>query len=51
MRVGCGVCAETYPVFFVMHGEKAWFINYERFVLEENKGIEFICPFGAIRTE
>ncbi len=49
--VGCGGCAEAYPGFFVIRDEKAWFINYEQFVLEENRGVEYICPFGAIRIE
>lgn len=49
--VGCGACAEAYPLFFEMRDEKAWFINYEQFVLEDNKGIEYICSFHAIRIE
>jgi ferredoxin len=49
--VGCGACAEMYPLFFVVRDEKAWFINHEKFVLEENKGVEYVCPFGAIRIE
>ncbi len=49
--VGCGACAEAYPRFFIMRDEKAWFVNHEQFVLEENRGIEYVCPFHAITIE
>lgn len=49
--VGCGACAEAYPRFFIMRDDKAWFVNHEQFVLEENRGIEYVCPFHAIRIE
>jgi ferredoxin len=48
---GCGACAEVYPIFFEMRDEKAWFINYEKFVYEEHRNIINVCPFRAIRLE
>jgi ferredoxin len=49
--VGCGACASLYPQFFEMRDEKAWVINYEKFIYEENKGVAAACPFGAITVE
>ncbi len=49
--VGCGACAELYPLFFEMRDEKAWVINHEKFIYEEHKGVIGICPFGAITIE
>jgi len=48
---GCGACAEVYPIFFEMRDGKAWFINYERFVMEEHRTIINVCPFRAITIE
>ncbi len=49
--VGCGACAELYPLFFEMRDEKAWVINPEKFIYEEHKGVVAVCPFGAITIE
>jgi ferredoxin len=49
--VGCGACAELYPMFFVMKDDKAWVINYEKFVIEEHRQIIYCCPFRAITLE
>jgi ferredoxin len=49
--VGCGACAALYPLFFEMRDEKAWVINHEKFIYEENKGVVGACPFGAITIE
>lgn len=49
--VGCGACAELYPLFFVIRDEKAWIINYEKFIFEEHKNVVYACPFGAIVIE
>lgn len=48
---GCGACAEMFPRFFVMRDEKAWVINYDEFVFEDNKGVLYCCPFGAVIIE
>ena len=48
---GCGACAELYPMFFEMRGERPWVINYEKFDAEKDKGIIFCCPFRAIIVE
>lgn len=48
---GCGACAELYPLFFVMRDDRAWVINYEKFVYEEHKDVVFCCPFRAITIE
>jgi ferredoxin len=48
---GCGACAELYPLFFVIRDEKAWFINHEKFEVEQHKGVMYCCPFGAIILE
>jgi ferredoxin len=45
---GCGACAELYPLFFVMRDDKAWVINYEKFIFEEYKNVIYACPFYAI---
>ena len=47
----CGACAELYPFFFEMKNDKPWFINHEKFVFEEDKGIIDCCPFRAIIFE
>ena len=49
--VGCGACAELFPLFFTMKDDKAWFINYEKFVFEEHRNIAHCCPFRAITVE
>jgi ferredoxin len=48
---GCGGCAEAFPLFFEMRDGKAWVINAEKFVLEENKAVLTICPYQAISVE
>ena len=49
--VGCGACAELYPLFFIIRDEKAWVINNEKFILKEHKKVVYCCPFGAITIE
>jgi len=49
--VGCGGCAELYPLFFMMKDEKAWVINHEKFTVEEHSKVVYSCPFGAITIE
>ena len=49
--VGCGACAELYPQFFEIRDDKAWFINYEQFIMEQHKGVLGCCPFRAISIE
>jgi hypothetical protein len=34
-----------------MRDEKAWVINYEKFIVKEHKGVVGACPFGAITIE
>jgi len=48
---GCGGCAETYPMFFVMRGDKAWVINADKFDAERDKGVLTVCPYYAITIE
>lgn len=48
---GCGGCAEAFPLFFEMRDDKAWVINSEKFVLEQNPGVLTICPYYAISVE
>lgn len=48
---GCGGCADAFPQFFEMRDERAWVINPEKFVLDENKGVLTICPYYAISVE
>jgi ferredoxin len=48
---GCGGCAEAFPLFFEMRDEKAWVINDDKFVFEDNKGVLTICPYYAISVE
>jgi len=31
--------------------EKAWVINYEKFVSEDYKGVLYCCPFGVITID
>lgn len=49
--VGCGGCAEAYPQFFEIRDERAWIINIDRFVVEEQRGVVSVCPFYAITLE
>jgi len=46
--VGCGACAEIYPLFFVMNNDLPWLINHEKFILEEHRNVPNCCPFRAI---
>ena len=46
--VGCGACAELYPLFFVMRDGKVWLMNHEQFVIEKHRNLIYCCPFGAI---
>ncbi|MFI5296399.1 MAG: ferredoxin [Thermodesulfovibrionales bacterium] len=48
---GCGACAELYPLFFEMRDDRAWVINYEKFVFDEHKDVVYSCPFRAITIE
>ena len=48
---GCGGCAEAYPQFFEMRDDKAWIINDDKFVFEENRDIVKVCPYYAISVE
>ncbi len=48
---GCGGCAEAFPLFFEMRDDKAWVINADTFVFEENEGVLTICPYYAISVE
>lgn len=48
---GCGGCAEAYPQFFEMRDDKAWVINAEKFISEEQEGILTVCPYYAITIE
>ncbi len=48
---GCGGCAEAFPQFFEMRDDRAWVINAEKFVLDENQGVLTICPYYAISVE
>jgi ferredoxin len=48
---GCGACAGFYPLFFEMRDDRAWVINYEKFVFEEHKDVVYSCPFRAITIE
>lgn len=48
---GCGACAELYPLFFEMRADRAWVINYEKFVFDEHKDVVYSCPFRAITVE
>ena len=48
---GCGACAALYPLFFEMRDDRAWVINYEKFVFGENKDVAYCCPFRAITIE
>lgn len=48
---GCAACAELYPQFFVMKDDKAWVINHDRFVAEEDAKVVYSCPYGAITVE
>jgi ferredoxin len=47
----CGACAAVYPLFFEMRDDLPWLINYEKFIIEEHKGVVFSCPFRAITVE
>ncbi|HXX57433.1 MAG TPA: ferredoxin [Thermodesulfovibrionales bacterium] len=49
--VGCGACAELYPLFFVMRDGKAWIMNHDKFVTEEHRNLIYCCPFGALTVE
>jgi len=46
--VGCGACAEIYPLFFVMKNDLPWLINHEKFIFEEHRDVPNCCPFRAI---
>lgn len=48
---GCGACAEHFPLFFVMRDDKAWLINHDQFSPEEDRGVLYCCPYGAITIE
>ncbi|HWR58727.1 MAG TPA: 4Fe-4S binding protein [Thermodesulfovibrionales bacterium] len=48
---GCEACAEIHPVFFIIRDEKAWVINYDKFVFEDHKIVIYCCPFSAITIE
>ncbi len=49
--VGCGACAELFPVFFEMRDGRPWVINHEIFVAEEHGKVIYCCPFRAISIE
>jgi ferredoxin len=46
--VGCGACAELYPLFFVIRDDRVWVTNHELFVVERDGKVIYSCPFGAI---
>ena len=48
---GCGACAALYPLFFEMRDDRAWVINYEKFVFGEYKDVLYCCPFREITVE
>ncbi|MBI5847743.1 MAG: ferredoxin [Nitrospirae bacterium] len=48
---GCSACAELYPLFFEMRDDRAWFINFEKFIYAEHGNIIYSCPFRAIVIE
>jgi ferredoxin len=49
--VGCGACAEMYPMLFAIRDDKAWIIDYTMFRFEEHKDVPTICPYRAITIE
>ena len=49
--VGCGACAELYPLFFTIRDDRVWVTNHEKFVFERDKDVIYCCPFRAITIE
>jgi len=48
---GCGGCADAFPRFFEMRGERAWVINAEHFDSGLRDAILHVCPYYAISFE
>jgi ferredoxin len=46
--VGCGACAELYPLLFQMREDQAWVIYHEKYSLDEHERIVNSCPFDAM---
>jgi ferredoxin len=49
--VGCGACAEVYPMLFTIRDEKAWVIDYTLFRFEVHKDVPTVFPFRDISIE
>ena len=49
--MGCGGCAEAYPLLFEMRDDKAWVVNPEKFDPDRHKGVLTFCPYYAITLE